>query len=61
MGYFSLSCVLYVGDNFQQRSWLICRGGALAQLPPQYPFLEQLAALGLFLRSSGSLSETIQW
>ena len=35
MGYFSPSCVLHVGDNIQQRTWLICRGGALAQLPPQ--------------------------
>lgn len=35
MGYFSPSCVQYVGDNIQLRTWLICRGGALAQLPPQ--------------------------
>lgn len=35
IGNFSPSCVLYVGDNIQQRTWLICRGDALAQLPPQ--------------------------
>lgn len=62
MGYFSPSCVLYVGDNIQQRTWLICRGGSLAQLPPHSCiYLEQLATLGLFLWSIGPLSESIQW
>lgn len=35
MDNFSPTCVMYVGDTIQQRTQLICRGGALAQLPPQ--------------------------